>query len=114
MRVFIGDTMITNGHSLFDNGQIRDGYILHLEQHLDRFFRGTKSIHLKESNLGESLTRDKIRELIVEAVARSGVRNGSYRYYLTAGLHGKQSQAMFHLIVENGIPVKPLEGCDEV
>ena len=31
MTVFIGDEIITKGHALFENGQVRDGYILHLD-----------------------------------------------------------------------------------
>lgn len=46
MRVFIGDEMITKGYALFDNGQVRDGFILHLEQHLDRFFTGIQKVNI--------------------------------------------------------------------
>ena len=48
MRVFIGDEMITHGHALFENGQIRDGFILHLDQHLDRLFNGVRNIKIND------------------------------------------------------------------
>ena len=43
MRAFIGDEMVNNGNALFDNGQVRDGNLLHFEQHLDRMYRGAKN-----------------------------------------------------------------------
>lgn len=50
MRAFIGDEIVSNGHALFDNGQVRDGFILHLEQHLDRMYQGAKSTKM-DSNM---------------------------------------------------------------
>ncbi len=48
MRVPISDQMLTSRHALFEDGQIRDGYILHLDQHLDRLFGGITKIRLSE------------------------------------------------------------------
>ena len=89
MRVFIGDQMFTHGHALFENGQIRDGYILHLEQHLSRLFSGIEKIRLsKEISLVEWGTRERLRDIITQTVSISGVRDGAFRYYLSAGLVG--------------------------
>ncbi len=103
MRVFIGDEMLTHGHALFENGQIRDGYILHLDQHLDRLFSGIKKIHLKMH-----LSKDDIKSIITECVSISGVRDGAFRYYLSAGIEGNSGKPNFYAIVEEGIPVKPI------
>jgi branched-subunit amino acid aminotransferase/4-amino-4-deoxychorismate lyase len=110
MRVFIGDEIITHGHALFENGQIRDGYILHLEQHLDRLFTGLKKIRLLEAM---KLTKDDIRSIITECVSRSGARDGAFRYYLSGGVTGRETPE-FYVIVEEGIPVKPVDGCKDL
>ena len=83
MRVFIGDEMITHGHALFDNGQVRDGYILHLDQHLERFFNGIAN--MKMENL--TFTKDSLKDIIKRAIGISGCRDCSFRYYLSAGIN---------------------------
>lgn len=100
--------MLAHGHALFENGQIRDGYILHLDQHLERLFSGVKKIHL-ESQM--KWTKEDIKSIITECVSRSGVRNGAFRYYLSAGIEGRPN---FYAMVEEGIPVKPIEGCKDL
>lgn len=108
MRVFIGDEMITHGHALFENGQVRDGYILHLDQHLTRLFNGIQSIKLKDL----PFTRDDLKDIITKAVALSGSRDCAFRYYLSG--EGGRGRPEFYVIVEDGIPVKPVDGCKEL
>ncbi len=83
--MFIGDQMITDGYALFENGQVRDGYILFLDQHLDRLFKGIKAIKLENS---VTFTRESITEIISKTVALSGCKDCSFRYYLSAGVNG--------------------------
>jgi branched-subunit amino acid aminotransferase/4-amino-4-deoxychorismate lyase len=114
MRVPISDQMLTSGHALFENGQIRDGYILHLDQHLDRLFGGIAKIRLTEQmKQVEWGTKEKLREIITETVSRSGVRDGAFRYYLSGGMEGGETPN-FYAIVEDGIPVKPINGCKDL
>ena len=54
-------------------------------------------------------TKDDIKEIITKAVAISGCRDGSFRYYLSAG-----EPPQFYAIVEEGIPVKPIDGCKDL
>eukprot|EP00347_Sterkiella_histriomuscorum_P000371 403376121 len=105
MRAFIGDEIVSNGHALFDNGQVRDGYILHLEQHLDRMYKGAKNTRM-DSNMPH--TREEIREIVQNLVALSGSRNAAIRYFLSGGVNGQETQ--FYLILEDGIPMKPVDG----
>ncbi|CDW84217.1 branched-chain-amino-acid aminotransferase-like protein chloroplastic-like [Stylonychia lemnae] len=105
MRAFIGDEIVSNGHALFDNGQVRDGYILHLEQHLDRMYKGAKNIRM-DSNMPH--TRDEIRQIVKNVVALSQSRNCAIRYFLSGGVNGKEPQ--FYIILEEGVPVKPIDG----
>jgi branched-subunit amino acid aminotransferase/4-amino-4-deoxychorismate lyase len=114
MRVPISDQMLTSGHALFENGQIRDGYILHLDQHLDRLFGGIEKIRLTEQmKRVEWGIKEKLRDIITETVSRSGVRDGAFRYYLSGGMEGGETPN-FYAIVEDGIPVKPINGCKDL
>lgn len=107
MSVFVTDEMITKCHALFENGQVREGYILFLDQHLDRLFKGIKECKIQNV----PYSREEIKEIITKLVAMSGSRNCSFRYFLSTGLDGRHAQ--FYCIVEEGIPKKPLEGCKE-
>ena len=77
---------------------------------MDRFFTGIQKVNIQ--NL--QFTKDDIREIITKAVAKSGCRNCSYRYYLSAGVSAKEQTPLFYVLVEDGIPVKPLEGCKDL
>ncbi len=64
-------------------------------------------------------TKDRLKDIITETVSRSGVRDGAFRYYLSAGLEKIRkdditSTPNFYAIVEEGIPVKPIDGCKDL
>ncbi len=60
----------------------------------------------------ESMPREHIKEVITECVSISGVRDGAFRYYMSAGTgNGKP---LFYAIVEEGIPNKPIDGCKDL
>jgi hypothetical protein len=98
--------MITHGHSVFDYVSIRDGFILHLDQHLAR------NSKFLENAMIDIEYRESIRDIAIEAVRRSGARDGSFRYYISG--NDGSGQPVLHLLVEGGMPIKPLDGCSDL
>jgi 4-amino-4-deoxychorismate lyase len=79
MVVPFDDHMVHRGHGIFDTAAIEAGQIYDLEAHLDRFVRSAKNSKLRIPPRGE------MRDLIVRTTAASGQRNGSIRYWASAG-----------------------------
>jgi 4-amino-4-deoxychorismate lyase len=73
------DHMVHRGHGIFDTAGIENGKIYDLEAHLDRFIRSAQNSRLKLP------TRDEMRDIIVRTTAASGQRQGSIRYWASAG-----------------------------
>src|SRR5262245_57201178 len=73
------DHMVHRGHGIFDTAAIEGGKIYDLEAHLDRFIRSAHNSKLKLP------TRDEMRDIIVRTTAASGRREGSIRYWASAG-----------------------------
>ncbi|XP_048332372.2 D-amino-acid transaminase, chloroplastic isoform X1 [Ziziphus jujuba] len=80
MVIPIDDHMVHRGHGVFDTAAIVDGHLYELEQHLDRILR---SAALAKINL--PFDRDSIRSILIQTVSASNCRNGSLRYWLSAG-----------------------------
>jgi 4-amino-4-deoxychorismate lyase len=79
MVVPFDDHMVHRGHGIFDTAAIEAGKIYDLEAHLDRFVRSAKNSKLRIP------AREEMREIIVRTTAASGQRNGSIRYWASAG-----------------------------
>ena len=79
MVVPFDDHMVHRGHGIFDTAAIEDGKIYDLEAHLDRFIRSAHNSKLKLP------ARDEMRDIIVRTAAASGKREGSIRYWASAG-----------------------------
>ena len=73
------DHMVHRGHGVFDTAAIEGGKIYDLEAHLDRFVRSAKNSKLRIP------PREEMRDLIVRTTAASGQRQGSIRYWASAG-----------------------------
>ena len=73
------DHMVHRGHGIFDTAAIEAGKIYDLEAHLDRFIRSAHNSRLQIP------TRDEMRDIIVRTTATSGRRDGSIRYWASAG-----------------------------
>jgi 4-amino-4-deoxychorismate lyase len=73
------DHMVHRGHGIFDTAAIEAGKIYDLEAHLDRFIRSAHNSRLQLP------TRDEMRDIIVRTTAASGRRDGSIRYWASAG-----------------------------
>jgi 4-amino-4-deoxychorismate lyase len=79
MVIPFDDHMVHRGHGIFDTAAIVGGRIYDLEAHLDRFMRSAKNSKLTLP------ARDEMREIIVRTTAASGRRDGSIRYWASAG-----------------------------
>jgi 4-amino-4-deoxychorismate lyase len=80
MIIPFDDDMVHRGHGVFDTAAIVDGKIYDLEAHLDRFVRSATT-----SRLTLPCAREEMRDLIVRTAAASGQRDGSIRYWISAG-----------------------------
>src|SRR6185369_16855379 len=74
------DHIVHRGHGIFDTAAIVDGKIYDLEAHLDRFVRSAGL-----SRLPLPCPREEMREIIARTAAASGQRDGSIRYWISAG-----------------------------
>ena len=80
MVIPFDDHMVHRGHGVFDTAAIVDGKIYDLEAHLDRFLRSAGL-----SKLPLPCPRDEMRSIIGRTAAASGKRDGSIRYWISAG-----------------------------
>ncbi len=79
MVIPFDDHMVHRGHGIFDTAAIVAGKIYDLEAHLDRFVRSAQNAKLQLP------ARDEMRDIIVQTTAASGRRDGSIRYWASAG-----------------------------
>ena len=80
MVIPFDDHMVHRGHGVFDTAAIVDGKIYDLEAHLDRFVRSATT-----SRLTLPCARKEMRDVIARTAAASGKRDGSIRYWISAG-----------------------------
>jgi 4-amino-4-deoxychorismate lyase len=80
MVIPFDDHMVHRGHGVFDTAAIVNGKIYDLEAHLDRFLRSAGL-----SRLTLPCPREEMREIIARTAAASGRREGSIRYWISAG-----------------------------
>jgi 4-amino-4-deoxychorismate lyase len=80
MVIPFDDHMVHRGHGVFDTAAIVDGRIYDLEAHLDRFVRSATT-----SRLTLPCAREEMRDVIARTAAASGKRDGSIRYWISAG-----------------------------
>ena len=75
------DHMVHRGHGIFDTAGLKNGKMYDLDAHLDRFLRSAEN-----SKLRPEISRDEMREIIIQTTAASGKRDGSIRYWLSSGV----------------------------
>lgn len=80
MVIPFDDHMVHRGHGIFDTAGIVNGRIYDLDAHLDRFLKSAERSKLKLPG-----TREEMRDTIIKTTAASGRRDGSIRYWLSAG-----------------------------
>ncbi|KAL6501964.1 hypothetical protein OROGR_027097 [Orobanche gracilis] len=80
MVIPMDDHMVHRGHGVFDTASIMDGHLYELDQHLDRFLRSAAMAKIKLP-----FNRESIRTILITTVSASKCREGSLRYWLSAG-----------------------------
>uniref|UniRef100_J3M582 Uncharacterized protein n=2 Tax=Oryza brachyantha TaxID=4533 RepID=J3M582_ORYBR len=80
MVIPIDDHMVHRGHGVFDTAMISDGYLYELDSHLDRLL-----ISAAKAKIGSPFSRETLRAILVQMAAASKCRNGSIKYWLSAG-----------------------------
>lgn len=80
MVIPMDDHMVHRGHGVFDTAAIMDGYLYELDQHVDRFL-GSATM----AKIQVPFDRESIRQILIRTVSVSKCRNGSLRYWLSAG-----------------------------
>ncbi|KAH1124763.1 hypothetical protein GLYMA_06G082700v4 [Glycine max] len=80
MVIPMDDHMVHRGHGVFDTTAIIDGYLYELDQHLDRFIRSAST-----AKINPPYDRGTIRGILIQTVSASKCRNGTLRYWLSAG-----------------------------
>lgn len=83
MVIPLDDHMVHRGHGVFDTASLRNGNIYRLDVHLDRLLESARLARIEHG-----FTKDELRSIVVGTVAASGRRDGSLRYWITAGPGG--------------------------
>ncbi|AED96959.1 D-aminoacid aminotransferase-like PLP-dependent enzymes superfamily protein [Arabidopsis thaliana] len=76
----LDDHMVHRGHGVFDTALIINGYLYELDQHLDRILRSASM-----AKIPLPFDRETIKRILIQTVSVSGCRDGSLRYWLSAG-----------------------------
>jgi 4-amino-4-deoxychorismate lyase len=79
----LDDHMVHRGHAVFDTATLAGGMLYQLDPHLDRLLRSAES-----ARIPLPFPRSQLRQIILETAAASGRRDGSVRYWLSAGPGG--------------------------
>src|SRR5947207_9422645 len=79
----LDDHMVHRGHAVFDTATLTHGMLYQLDPHLDRLIRSADG-----ARIPLPFTRERLRQIILETAAASRQREGSVRYWLSAGPGG--------------------------
>jgi 4-amino-4-deoxychorismate lyase len=79
----LDDHMVHRGHGVFDTATLTHGMLYQLDAHLDRLLRSAGL-----ARITPPFPRQQLRETILATVAASRRREGSVRYWLSAGPGG--------------------------
>src|SRR2546428_4664238 len=79
----LDDHMVHRGHAVFDTATLTHGTLYKLDPHLDRLLRSAKS-----ARISLPFSREQLRQIILDTAAASRQRDGSVRYWLSAGPGG--------------------------
>jgi 4-amino-4-deoxychorismate lyase len=79
----LDDHMVHRGHAVFDTASLVHGMLYQLEPHLERLLRSAAL-----ARIPLPFSRDQLRRIILDTAAASGRRDGSVRYWLSAGPGG--------------------------
>lgn len=79
----LDDHMVHRGHSVFDTATLTGGMLYQLDSHLDRLLRSAQS-----ARIPLPVSREQLRQIILDTAGASRQREGSVRYWLSAGPGG--------------------------
>src|SRR4026207_2156992 len=79
----LDDHMVHRGHAVFDTATLTHGMLYQLDPHLDRLIKSADG-----ARIALPFSRAQLRQIILEAAAASRQREGSVRYWLSAGPGG--------------------------
>jgi 4-amino-4-deoxychorismate lyase len=79
----LDDHMVHRGHAVFDTATLTHGMLYQLDPHLDRLIRSAEG-----ARIPLPFPRERLRQIILETAAASRQREGSVRYWLSAGPGG--------------------------
>jgi 4-amino-4-deoxychorismate lyase len=79
----LDDHMVHRGHAVFDTATLTNGMLYQLDPHLDRLIRSAEG-----ARIPLPFPRERLRRIILETAAASRQRDGSVRYWLSAGPGG--------------------------
>ncbi len=79
----LDDHMVHRGHAVFDTAILANGMLYQLDQHLERFLRSAEM-----ARISLPFPVPQLRQIIIDTAATSGRRDGSVRYWLSAGPGG--------------------------
>lgn len=106
MVIPMDDHMVHRGHGVFDTAAIMDGCLYELDQHLDRFLRSAI-----RSKINPPFDRESIRRILIQTASASKCRNGSLRYWLSAGPgdfqlspSGCHQSGLYAIVIQNLSP----------
>jgi len=79
----LDDHMVHRGHAVFDTATLTHGMLYQLDPHLDRLIQSAGG-----ARIPPPFPRERLRQIILETAAASRQREGSVRYWLSAGPGG--------------------------
>jgi 4-amino-4-deoxychorismate lyase len=79
----LDDHMVHRGHGVFDTATMTHGMLYQLDAHLDRLIRSAQG-----ARIPLPFPRQELRRIILDTAAASHQRDGSIRYWLSAGPGG--------------------------
>ncbi|CAN6340087.1 unnamed protein product [Urochloa humidicola] len=80
MVIPIDDHMVHRGHGVFDTATLSDGYLYELDSHLDRLLDSAS-----KAKINPPFPRETMRDILIQMTAASRCRDGSIKYWLSAG-----------------------------
>jgi 4-amino-4-deoxychorismate lyase len=79
----LDDHMVHRGHAVFDTATLTHGMLYQLDPHLDRLLGSAEG-----ARIALPFPREQLRQIILDTAAASRQREGSVRYWLSAGPGG--------------------------
>ncbi len=79
----LDDHMVHRGHAVFDTATLTRGMLYQLDPHLDRLLKSAGG-----ARIAPPFSREELRRIILATAAASRRRDGSVRYWLSAGPGG--------------------------